>query len=107
MSFGGDPRGVYGGTPAEILHAVLLGLCDYISEGIELMFTQISMELISHVVAGIYKDGKRQSERTLPNISPFRNGLNTVAKLKAKERYARIFVLFMALSNSYLIQKLC
>ena len=107
LSFGGDPRGVYGGTPAEILHAVLLGLCDYISEGIELMFTQTCMELISHVVAGIYKDGKRQSERTLPNISPFRNGLNTVAKLKAKERYARIFVLFMALSNSYLIKILC
>jgi hypothetical protein len=27
MSFGGFPRGIYGGTPAEILHAVLLGLC--------------------------------------------------------------------------------
>ena len=107
LSFGGDPRGIYGGTPAEILHAVLLGLCDYIAEAIELMFTQTSMDQISHVVAGIYKDSRRQSERSLPNMSPFRNGLNSVAKLKAKERYARIYILFLALLNSYLSKDLC
>ena len=46
LSFGGDNRGIYGGTPAEILHAVLLGLCDYTAEEIELMFTQTSMDLL-------------------------------------------------------------
>ena len=107
ISFGGDPRGIYGGTPAEILHAVLLGLCDYILESIELMFTQTSMDMISHVVAGIYKDSRHQSERGLPDMSPFRNGLNAVAKLKAKEQYARIYVIFLAVSNSYLIKNLC
>ena len=104
ISFGSDPRGIYGGTPAEILHAVLLGLCDYILEAIELMFTQTSMDMISHIVAGIYKDSRRQSERGLPDMSPFRNGLNAVAKLKAKERYARIYIIFLAVSKSYLIK---
>ena len=78
LSFGGDNRGIYGGTPA-ILHAVLLGLCDYIAEAIDLM--------ISHIIAGIYKDSGRQSDRSLPDISPFRNGLNYTAKLKSKERF--------------------
>ena len=63
LSFGGDPRDIYDGTPAEILHAVLLGLCDYIAEAIKLMFTQTSMDQVSYVVAGIYKDSRRQSER--------------------------------------------
>ena len=62
LSFGGDPRGVYGGTPAEMLHAVLLGLCDYISEALELIFTQSSLDSISKTVAGIYPDTKRQSD---------------------------------------------
>ena len=106
LSFGGDPRGIYGGSPAEILHAVLLGPCDYISEALDLMFTQTSLDSISTVVSGIYKDSKRQSDRLFPDISPFRNGLNTIPKLKAKERYARIFVLVLALSNSYLIKHL-
>ena len=107
LSFGGDNRGIYGGTPAEILHAVLLGLCDYIAEAIDLMFTQTSMDQISHVVAGIYKDSGRQSDRSLPDISPFRNGLNSIARLKAKERFARIFILLLAMCNSYLIKNLC
>ena len=39
LSFGGCDRNIYGGTLAEMLHAVLLGLCDYISEGLEILFT--------------------------------------------------------------------
>ena len=64
------------------------------------------MELISNVVAGIYQDSKQQSDCSFPNISPFRNGLNSIAKLKAKERHARVFILVLALSNSYLIKHL-
>ena len=56
------------------------------------------MDMISHVVAGIYKDSRHQSERDLPDMSPFRNGLNAVAKLKAKERYARIYIAFLTFS---------
>ena len=89
------------------MYAVLLGMCDYIAEAIELMFTQISMDQISHVVVGIHKDSRRQSDRSLLNMPPFRNGLNFIAKLKAKERYARIYILFLAMSNSYLIKNLC
>ena len=107
ISFGGCNRNIYGGTPAEMLHAVLLGLCEYISEGIDLIFTPMCIEMISQVIVGIYRDSKRQSERDLPNIGPFKNGLNSIKSLKAKERFARIYCLFLALSNSFLIKNLC
>ena len=39
IGFGGCERNVYGATPAEIIHAVLLGLCEYIADGMEMVFT--------------------------------------------------------------------
>ena len=106
LSFGGCPRNVYGGTPPEILHAFLLGLCDYIAEGMHFLFTKLTIDTISQVVAGIYTDSNRQSERDLPDMGPFRNGLIDVKVLKAKERFSRIFCLFLALGNYFLINKL-
>ena len=47
ISFSGCERNVYGATPAEILHAVLLGLCEYIANAMELIFTDGSFDLIS------------------------------------------------------------
>ena len=91
LSFGGCPRNVYGGTPPEILHAFLLGLCDYIAEGMHFLFTKSAIDTISQVVVGIYADSNRQSERDLPDMGPFRNGLIDVKVLKAKERFFRIF----------------
>ena len=106
LSFGGCPRNIYGATPAEILHSILLGLCEYIAESMELIFTDSSMYLISKTVVGIYENSRRQSERDLPDMGPFKKGLFSVKSLKAKERFARLFCLFLALSNSYLINSL-
>ena len=47
-----------------MLHVVLLGMCDYIAEGMELTFTPGS-------VVGIYEDSRRKSERDLPDLGPF------------------------------------
>lgn len=106
MSFGGYERNIYGATPVEILHAILLGLCEYISEGIDLIFTHLSLDLISHVYLGIYKHSKRQNECNIPDIGPFKNGLNSLTSLKAKERFARIYCTYLAFCNSYLIKNL-
>ena len=71
ISFGGCERNVYGATPVEILHAVLLRLCEYIAEGTEMMFTTSGMDLISDVTVGIYEDSRRQIEHDLPDLGPF------------------------------------
>ena len=64
-------RGIYGTTPAEIVHDVLLRLCEYIAEGIELTFTASATHSISHVVVSIYTDSQRQRERDMPDLGPF------------------------------------
>ena len=107
LSFGGSPFNIYGATPAELLHAVLLGLCEYIAEGMDMLFTKTSMDMFSSVIVGIYNDARRQSERDLPDIGPFRNGLVSIKALKAKERFTRIYCVFLAMHNSYLIEELC
>ena len=106
ISFGGCRRNIYGATPAEILHAVLLGLCQYITDSMELIFTESSMYLISNTAIKIYEISRRQSERDLPDMGPFRKGLFSVKSLKAKERFARLYCIFLALCNSYLIREL-
>ena len=107
LSFGGCNRNIYGATPAEMLHAFLLGLCDYIAEGMDMIFTQGSLDLISSIVAGICDGARRQSERDMPDIGAFRNGLVSVKALKAKERFNRIYCIYLAFLNSYLIDELC
>jgi hypothetical protein len=107
LSFGGCPRNIFGATPAEILHAIELGLCMYIADSIEITFTQSAIDLISQTVVGIVLNHRRQSERDLPNLSTFKQGLISVKSLKAKERFARVYCFYLALSNSYVIDALC
>ena len=40
----------------------------------------------------------------MPDLGPFRNGLMSVKALKAKERFARIYCVFLVLHNSYVIE---
>ena len=105
--FGGCDRGIHGATPAEILHSIQLGLCEYIAESLIMIFTPSSIDIISNTVVGIFENSHRQSERDLPNLNSFRQGLMSVKSLKAKERFARVYCLFLALSNSYCIKELC
>lgn len=107
LSFGACDRGIYGGTPAEILHAIELGLCEYCADAMDFFFTKGVMETITTVVSGIVCSSSRQSERDLPNLNPFRQGLMSVKSLKARERFSRVYCAFLALSNSHLIRQLC
>ena len=107
LSFGGCKRNILGGTPAEILHQIELGLCEYVADAVECLFTQSCIDIISKTVSGIVSYSQRQSERNLPNITTFKQGLLSVKSLKAKERFARVYMLFLALSNSHCINQLC
>ena len=50
LTFRGCAWGIYGAISAEILYAILLGLSEYVAEGMELIFTSSGIYLISHVV---------------------------------------------------------
>ena len=76
---------MYGATPAEILHTVLLGLCEYIADAMGLVFTDGAFDHISQTFPGIYNDSRRQSKRNLPEVGPFCHGIMSIANLKDKE----------------------
>ena len=107
VSFGGCERIVYIGTPVKILHAVLLGFCDFIAESIDLIFRKNGLDALSYIVSGICDDTRRQSERDLSDLGPFKHGLMSVKYLKTKDRFGRVYCLCLSLSNSYLIESLC
>ena len=56
LSFRECSNDIYGETPADILHAVILKWCEYIADRMENTFTVSIFHLISHVVVVIYAD---------------------------------------------------
>ena len=107
MSFGGCERNIYSGNPAEMLHTVLLGLCDHIAEGIKFTFTESNISEMPNIIAGICKDSCCQNERNIPYLGHFRKELMSVKSLKTKDRFGRIFCVYLSLMNSHLICDIC
>ena len=107
ISLGGCGRKIYGAPPTEILHAVLLGICKYIAECMEMTCSTSATDLICDVSVGIYEHSQRKSERDLPDLGPFQYGLMSIKELKAKERFSQSYCVFLSLSILYLIQGLC
>lgn len=104
---GGYNRNIYGPTPPKQFHADLLRLCEHISEGMDVIFIQCGLDLISHVIVRICKDSRRQSERDFPDTVSFHNCFIYVKSLKVKERFAHVYCIFLYISNSHLIEKMC
>jgi hypothetical protein len=106
LPFGGCLRSIWGATPLEVLHAIELGLCEYVYDCLEMKFTRKSIAFISMTIAGIVRNGKRQSVRNLPDLGPFENGIIGVTSLNAKQKFARIYALYLAFMNPYVIEQL-
>ena len=99
-----DIGNVHSNTPPEALHAILLGPITYINR--DLSFTKTGNDKIEKMFKKIYPIAKWQSERNLPALVTFRNGINSVKGLKADERFQRTFAVYLSLMNSYLIEEL-
>ena len=106
LPFGGCSRNIWGSTPIELLHGVELGLCNYIHESYEIIFTETERQIISNTATNIFTNNYRQSERQFPILNHFRNGISAYKNLKAVERFARCVAIYIALNNSYCISAL-
>ena len=89
LPFGGCEYNIHGGTPPELLHIYQLGKCGEI--GRDLSFTDAANEVISDSFSMIYPIAKFQSERNMPKLNPFKNGISSVKSLKGTERFDRVF----------------
>ena len=87
---------------------MLLCLSDYIAKGILLTFTDCSInEIPVTTAARICRDSRRQSEYDIHDLGHFRKRLLSVKPLKAKDRFRRIFRVYLSPMNSYLVCDLC
>ena len=104
ITFGWCSRNIHGNSPPELLHQIQLGICDDI--GKDLTFTSGGNTVISDTFKLIYPYASCQSNRDMPDLHTFRRGISSVKSLKAKERFVRVFCVYLSLMNSSCIQKL-
>ena len=104
--FGARQMCIYQCTPGEPLHAILLGLIKYLYEVFEKDIPKKTLRLINQIVNYYYSKFSRQSCKNMPSLAPFLSGINDCDMLGAKEQYARLFAIFIALNNREVIHSL-
>ncbi len=104
--FGGDLMGIYGATAPEDLHLLRLGLCMYLYECLWEQLSDAERDIIESKVSEIVKRHHRQSDRDMPVISTFRKKLKAGNTMTGNEKFARIFVLYIALQSRDVYQML-
>ena len=107
MYFGARDMCIYQCSPGEPLHAILLGLFKYEYEVFEGTIPKKCLRLINHVIKYYYNHFSKQSCREMPTLAPFQNGIENCDVLGAKEQYARLFGILVALNNREVIRSLC
>ena len=80
---------------------------EYITEGMESTITASTMDIMSHVIVGIYEESRRQSEQDLSDLRSLKNNLMSVKSLNVKEHFPRICCVYLVLSNYFLTEDLC
>ena len=104
MCFGANPYGINIATPPEALHAILLGLCIRLVESLISELPKRAQEELDNLVARIAMQFHRQSDREMPDLKPFKSGLSNTSRLTAKQKYARVFIIYLALKDKSLAQ---
>ncbi len=95
LCFGGDKCGLLGCCPPEPLHQWYLGIIELIIDYFWSRITTKTRDYLDVVIRGIALECYRQSDREMPSIHQFKNGLMK-EKLTGMERYGQLFVLFLA-----------
>ena len=72
----------------------------------KLTYTNNSIIEMSNTKAGICNDAYRQSERDVPYLGYFRKAMS-VKLLNTKDRFGRIFCIYLSLMSSHLICDIC
>ena len=97
IEFGENPYGIMGCTPPDNCHQINKGIIERLPEIFLARCTKKMVEVIDVHSAFIAKNMKRQSDRSVPSLSPFRHGLSEVAKLTSNENIGRVFVMYLVL----------
>ena len=100
MAFGHQPYGINGCTPPEPLHQFLLGIVERLPKSFFQRLSGNMVVLLDRHVGYICSKFAAQSDRSMPYIGIFAHGVSEAKKLSAKEKLARVFVIYLVLLTS-------
>ena len=106
LNMGQSPYHIFGSCPPEILHLFELGLSDFVFEMFDNLFPPSLLEEVNEYAKCISYLARHQSDTYFPNISVFSKGLTKVHMLKAREKHARIFILYLCFLNTNCVKRI-
>lgn len=96
--YGSSPYGICAATPPDALHVVLLGIMIRLYQFFKGNLSKEQESIIQSAIAEIIQMNSGQGAKTdMPDFSKFATGNINQGHLSGKQKYARIFVLYMAL----------
>jgi hypothetical protein len=95
LSFGGDPRGVFGATPTDLMHCFQLGILKYVVTVLIGNLTSTSKSRLDLMVSNI-RDNLRMSESTQFPTSSIARGVSNLTQKTASEWVGVTFYLTLA-----------
>ena len=98
LDMGDNVHGIFGATLPEPLHVFEMQLLDLIADAFLNSLSKSSSKVLQSTIINIVNLVQRQSTKSeFPNINAFRDGITQVKCLTGSERYAKIFILYLAL----------
>ena len=99
MCFGSSKYGINGHTPPEMLHQWNLGVVTMLIKYFLEHLTTKCKDALNGIVINMANSVSQQSDRIMPNIRPFRIGIEKI-KLTGKERLSQLFMIWITLLPS-------
>ena len=97
LSFGGDPEGIHGCSPPEMLHLYQQGLYKYALESFVNSLTSEQRRSLDQLVAKVSDNCYHQSDRTFPRFR-FPRGITNLSCFTAAEQVGVTLVCFLAIA---------
>jgi hypothetical protein len=92
VDFGGDPYGIFSGTPVEMLHALQLGIMEYVMEVFFDCFPARVLATIDSFVSQVREDIRQSVRKEFPTCN-FAHGVTTLKMTTAQEKSGMLMML--------------
>ena len=100
VDFGHQPYGINGCTPPEPLHQFLLGIVERLPKSFFHRLSGNMVIILDRHVGYLCSRYATQSARNYPYMGTFAHGVSEAKKLSAKEKFARLYCIYLALLTS-------
>ena len=100
VDFGHQPYGINGCTPPEPLHQFLLGIVERLPKSFFHRLSGNTLIILDRHVGYLCSRYATQSARNYPYMGTFAHGVSEAKKLSAKEKFARLYCIYLTLLTS-------